>query len=42
MGSDMDPEWKMLIANHVSKMLPAVRLVIINRFGLLGKSGGGG
>lgn len=42
MGSDMDPEWKMLMTERVSKMLPAVRLVIINGFGVHGERGDGG
>lgn len=42
MGSDMDPEWKMLMTDRVRKMLPAVRLVIINGFGVRGEGGDGG
>lgn len=39
MGSDMDPEWEMLMADHVSKMLPAVHLILSIGLGAHGESG---
>lgn len=39
MGSDTDPEWEMLMADHVSKMLPAVHLILSIGLGAHGESG---
>lgn len=39
MGSDMDPEWEMLMADHVRKMLPAVHLILSIGLGVHGESG---
>lgn len=36
MGSDIEPEWEMLMADHVGKMLPAVHLILS-----IGLGGGG-